>query len=458
MFKARSLIAKLAIAIVVVLAGAMPVFAANTFKSNNNGDAAGTSVVVDKPIDLAVGDVMIASVAYRGPNTTTVTPPTASWTEIAKRTNTQNPDPDTTLVTFWKAADAADVSASNFTFTLSVGARAFAGIARYDDVDPTAPIVVSATNPAANGNLGQSSSLTANAVTTTQPGSYVTAIYALFDGTTISSGPNGMSALYNEARTSGTDTGRLAAFDVSQTTPGTSNAKVATAASNVRYVSQTIALKPEPTKLGFSTSPRTGVVNDCLGPITVQTQNSSSVAVNPLSATEVGLATDNGSTGAGSFFSDSGCTTGLTQADRTIATNQTGTTFYYKATDRGNGSHVITATATGLTQAQQTETVKLAQAITFAQPPSPQIYGDEFDIGSATSDSGLTVTVTPSGGCTLVRHDRDGDERDDRLHAHRDAGRRQHVRSRDAGGPDGRDRPAADRGDRGPGSVEGLQQ
>ena len=223
----------------------------------------------------------------------------------------------------------------------------------------------------------------------------MTAIYALTDATAINSGPSGMSPLYNRARSTGTNPGRLAAYDVSQAAATGSGTKTATAAASVRYISHTIALKTKPTKLGFSTAPITGAVDTCFGPIKVQTQNSAGGATNPLADTEVGLATD----GTGSFFSDSGCAAGLTQGERTIGTGANEFTFYYMPT--ATGSHTLTATATGLTQAQQVQTVKLAQTITFDQPPSPQKYGDDFDIGSATSDSGLAVTVTPSGGCTL---------------------------------------------------------
>ena len=215
MFKPRSLARKLAgrtrlttlAAFLVVLAVAVPVFAAmNDFTSTNNGDTAGTTVVVAKPSGLAVGDVMVASVAYRGPTTTSITAPSVGWALIAKRTNTQNPAPHTTLATYWKTADNADVAATNFTWTLSVGARAFGGIARYDDVDgSTNPVLVNASTPSTDSNQGASANPTAPSVTTpaTAPGAYVTAIYAMSDGTAITAGPPSMSPLYNNARTTG---------------------------------------------------------------------------------------------------------------------------------------------------------------------------------------------------------------------------------------------------------------
>ncbi|HEY2805839.1 MAG TPA: Ig-like domain-containing protein [Gemmatimonadales bacterium] len=43
---------------------------------------------------------------------------------------------------------------------------------------------------------------------------------------------------------------------------------------------------------------------------------------------------------------------------------------------------------------------KAAQTITFAQPTSPAVFGTSFSV-APTSSSGLTVTVTPSGGCSI---------------------------------------------------------
>ena len=409
----RSLIARLAdrsrhsivMAFAIALACAVPVYAAmNDFTSSNTGDATG-DVTVNKPVGLAVGDVMVASVAYWGPSTTTITAP--GWTEIDRVAHTQ-PNPDLTLVTFWNEADAGDVAASNFTFDLSTNAKAFGGVARYDDVIVTSgtPVAAKVTNPVDDDNPGASTSLNATGVTTTAPGQYVTAIYALATSTAISSGPSGMSPLYNNGRTTGTDQARLAAYDVSQATATGSGDKVATAAASTRYVSHTIALKTEPTKLGFGTPPRTGVVNDCMGPITVQTQNTAGGATNPLAQTDVTLGTD----GTGSFFVDGACSNAADDPTETrIGTGATGFDVYYKPTDRGDGLHTITASAAGLTSGTQDETVKLAQHIDWPDVlPASEIYGEDFDVGTATSldsgdaPTGLTVTVTPSGGCSLA--------------------------------------------------------
>ncbi len=173
--------------------------------------------------------------------------------------------------------------------------------------------------------------------------------------------------------------------------------KVATLGGNQPWITHTIALKTEPTKLGFSTPARTGVVNDCLGPITVQTQNTAASPCSPLSATEVGLAS-----GWHRLVlqRDAAATTALDAGrshdrDRTRQASPSITSRPTAAPVRIRSPRLRPR----LTQAQQTQAVKLSQTITFAGPSSPQVYGDTVDIGPATSDSGLTVTVTPSGGC-----------------------------------------------------------
>ncbi len=399
------------IAFAIALACAVPVFAAmNDFTSNDNGGVLTSTVTVNKPSGLAVGDVMIASVSVLSDTVTINTLP-SGWTHNVTRINTGS-NPDNKLATYWKVADAGDVAASSFQWGLSGNAAAYAGIARYDDVVATGgnPIANTTTNPATDTSLNQDQTPDALSVNTTAPGQYVTAIFALEDATTIATGPSGMSALYNRARTTGTNPARLAAYDVSQAAAGASGAKEIDLTGNAqaRWVAQTLALKTEPTKLGFSTPARTGVVDGCLGPITVETQNTAGGAVNPLSSQEISVNTD----GAGDFFSENTCTTALTQSDRTIQTNQTGTTFYYKPTARGTGTHNIAASAAGapgIAPAQQGQTVKLAQHIDWPDVlPASAIYGDGFDVGTATSldsgdaPTGLTVTIAPSGGCSLL--------------------------------------------------------
>jgi hypothetical protein len=163
------------------------------------------------------------------------------------------------------------------------------------------------------------------------------------------------------------------------------------------------ALSPSgPAKLAFTTATMTGTVGQCLGPISVQTQNEGGTATNVSATTIVNLTTDNGSTGAGGFYSDNACSSSVTT--RSIASGSSSTSFFYKATGRGTGTHALTASATGLTSASQNETInKASQTITFNAPTDKTFGGADFDPG-ATASSGLAVTytgTTPSV-CTIV--------------------------------------------------------
>lgn len=108
---------------------------------------AGTCVV-PKPSGLAVGDLMVAHIAAT--NGATVSTP-SGWTLVRSDTNASG---DPRSYVFRKFADAADVAASSFTFTLS-GSQPNAGaIWRITDAPKGAPIYASngdgddnATNP-----------------------------------------------------------------------------------------------------------------------------------------------------------------------------------------------------------------------------------------------------------------------------------------------------------------------
>lgn len=76
----------------------------------------GDAITISKPTGLAVGDVMVAGIYDReqGPS---VTPP-AGWTSSVS-TGAGSGGRSIVLSVFTKTADASDVSASNFTFTIS---------------------------------------------------------------------------------------------------------------------------------------------------------------------------------------------------------------------------------------------------------------------------------------------------------------------------------------------------
>jgi hypothetical protein len=117
-----------------------------------------------------------------------------------------------------------------------------------------------------------------------------------------------------------------------------------------------------PTKLAFITGPFTGAVGECLGPMTVQSQNSAGAALAVTANTTVALSSDNGGTGAGAFYSDNACSTGTTSVQINVTTTNS-SDFYYRATGRGDGTHELTADDTSpntLTSATQEQTINRA--------------------------------------------------------------------------------------------------
>jgi len=74
------------------------------------------SHVVTKPTGLAVGDVLLGIVNARKPAGQTINLP-SGWTSIYSVTNASNGF--TSQRAFYKVADASDVAAANFTFTIS---------------------------------------------------------------------------------------------------------------------------------------------------------------------------------------------------------------------------------------------------------------------------------------------------------------------------------------------------
>lgn len=116
----------------------------------DSGTANTGSLTITKPVGLAVDHLMLA---FFSVNVQTITPP-SGWTQY------DSDQPGTNAFTgqvFYKVADASDVAASNFNFTVSSTASPFCGaISAYADVDTTNPIHAAA----------QTLGTTANPVTT----------------------------------------------------------------------------------------------------------------------------------------------------------------------------------------------------------------------------------------------------------------------------------------------------
>lgn len=97
--------------------------------------SSGTSIVIPKPSDLLVGELMLAFVMQAGLGN--VATPTG-WTAI--RRTQRDGTLDCIIESFWKIADSSDVAASDFTFTSDTNNGYTGCIHRISATDPTTPI------------------------------------------------------------------------------------------------------------------------------------------------------------------------------------------------------------------------------------------------------------------------------------------------------------------------------
>ena len=93
-----------------------------------------SNCIITKPAGLALGDFMLAHVVNKA-TSGTITPP-ANWTIIGAQSNTAS----SRSALFYKFADAADVAASTFTFTLGTTGRNRGEMAAWLGVDTSSPI------------------------------------------------------------------------------------------------------------------------------------------------------------------------------------------------------------------------------------------------------------------------------------------------------------------------------
>jgi hypothetical protein len=114
------------------------------YQSHTTNTASTTNqIVLTKPSGLAVGDLMVAHIVHRsstsGGSRTVDTP--AGWTVIGSEINVPDVN-DYRIKIMYKLAEASDVAASDFTFTISGGnfLQCAGGLWRIDGVNPNTTI------------------------------------------------------------------------------------------------------------------------------------------------------------------------------------------------------------------------------------------------------------------------------------------------------------------------------
>ena len=132
-----------------------------------------------------------------------------------------------------------------------------------------------------------------------------------------------------------------------------------------------------------------------LGPITVQEQTAGGT---PTTVGETVNLTSNAS-GTYIFNTASGASTPTGATSVTIPNGQSSVTFFYGGTKAGTAN--ITAAATGLTSASQTETVNVGPVASFAvsTPAGPTAGGQFNETLTAQDAGGNTVTTFTGPNC-----------------------------------------------------------
>jgi hypothetical protein len=156
------------------------------------------------------------------------------------------------------------------------------------------------------------------------------------------------------------------------------------------------------TKLGFTTVAASGAINQCLGPITVQTQNSGGTGINPSSAVQVDLSILSGGTGA--FFSSNACTSVITSVN--IPTTGNSADFFFKAASAGSPIIQAADHAAVLTSATQTETIgkRTTTTVVILTPGSVGV-GDASTVGVTVTDGGSGTQSNPQGTIAFTSSD-----------------------------------------------------
>ena len=145
-----------------------------------------SGLTINRPVNTAAGDVMIASVAVR-PSTIAIAPP-AGWT-LVRQVSQPNPN-SSRLATYYRVAGASEPASYTFTFSGGAHTGAVGGIAGFSGVDTTAPI-----DNENGAGTPSGTAHTAPGVTTTQPDGMLVTVHELTSSRTWTPPPGMMEAV-----------------------------------------------------------------------------------------------------------------------------------------------------------------------------------------------------------------------------------------------------------------------
>lgn len=205
--------------------------------------SSGTSLTINVPTGTVNPNVMVASIAVRGPSTSTITAP-AGWTFV--RTDTTTTGITENLATYWKVAENEPAS---YTWTFSGSTTgAVGGILTFSGVDNGSVIDVSG-GQTVTGTANQSAfNVAAPSITTTADNTMLVTAHAVASSGTSGSAwtpPTGMTEAVDRSSGSGTGGESIEMNHVVKASAGATGIKTATVAGHdgSEGVAQIIALR-----------------------------------------------------------------------------------------------------------------------------------------------------------------------------------------------------------------------
>jgi len=397
-----------------------PVSAAVTItkENSNSGESnGGSSVNMTLSPAPDEGDLLVAAIEAGG----TITIP-SGWTEAVTE------DDRNTIA--YKIAGASDTGP--WQYSLPSPNQSAWVIAQYSSSSgwPSNPVdVTDSSASAGEWNPDVTSKTSGTTGTTSSSDSLAFAAWRLRGGTAVSSKSwtNSFSLIDSNIAASGQAYSLEAvAADKILSSTGTQNTTFSWSGARSGLSGTIAVFEPEPggpSKVAFTTSARTITAGTCSGAgsvITIQLQNDSSTATNPTGATTVRVSSNSPTTEA--IYSDSSCSTQLTNGDVSFSTSENTKSIYIIDTRKSNPTFTLTAAKQSgpdtLTNGTQNITVNAGSVSrliltlpgqTFtdgtgnSSSPSNRTAGSSFNMTSiSATDAYNNVNTGYSGSKTLV--------------------------------------------------------
>jgi len=222
-----ALVITLVCALSLSTASGQAVVAATGSKTATSGSSSSNNPSVNKPDNLAVGDLMIMSVCIEGGSDNNVTTASGSgWTKIIQQNNSSNVG----VAVFWKIANSTDVAAPTFSASLSQSKINSIGILRITGHNASAPIAA----------FGGANSSTASAITTTAANQRVLTFHGVKKSSTFTA--SGRTEIYDVAA----NTASHAVYHYNQVAQGSTGTKATTLSQSAETVSIQVAIATAP--------------------------------------------------------------------------------------------------------------------------------------------------------------------------------------------------------------------